>query len=244
MIGVMLLVGSALTACGSRSAQSVAGDPAPHLARNVLPGLDGRTCAFASERSQLPAFVDLARIGTRGNIAIWGFAMDASDSVTISVRYDEQGRLSWVRAIQSSLAPGRIGTLERLLMESFNEAGPMDWGVRVRVVGGDIASVEPSVICPAEPRNTLRDPGVVPSSTLREYRRVSSIRGRFFPLEITINEDGRPIHVRMARSTGEGMLDHYLMQWIHDTEFHPKVHDGIRLASTFEKTIYVPRYRQ
>lgn len=232
------------TGCGARSSSSEGPRAEAISARNALPGLVGRTCTFASRPDELPPFSDLARLGTRGNLAIWGSSMEPSDSVTFSVRYDEEGRLAWVRAIQSSVERARLDPLERLLLESFNEEGPTDWGVRVRVVGGDIASVEPSVICPAEPRNAVRNPHIVPASTLREYQRVSGVRGRYFPLEITINEQGRAVHVRLARSTGAGMLDHYLMQWVQETDFHPKVHDGIRLASTFQKTVYVPRYRR
>lgn len=244
IVALVLLVASAAAGCSTRSTDAARPGTDLGVARNALPGLGGRTCSFTSRRDALPPFMNLARLGTRGNIAIWGFSMDASDSATISVRYDEEGRLAWVRAIQSSMDPARVGPLERLLAEALHEEGPTDWGVRLRVVGGDIASIEPSVICPAEPRNALRDPGVVPASTLREYRRVKSIRGRYFPLQITINADGRPVQVRMARSTGDGMLDQYLTQWVHDTDFHPKVHDGIQLASTFEKTIYVPRYQR
>lgn len=170
--------------------------------------------------------------------------MEASDSATFSVRYDEAGRLAWVRAIQSSLAPDRVAPIERVLLESLNERGPHDWGVRVRVVGGDVVGMEPSIVCPAEPRTGMPDRNVVPISTLREYQWLSRVRGRYYRMQITINEDGRPIEIRMERSTGERTLDHYLMEWIHQIDFHPKLHDGMRLASTFTKTVYVPRHRQ
>lgn len=241
-IAGMLLLTSAVAGCGTASGTSARPAQLTSADRGVVPGILGRSCVFASQHDQLPSFADLTRLGTRGNIALWGSNMQAADSVIVSVRYDDEGRLAWVRAIQSSLEPGRSGPIERLLRESFNEVGPEDWGVRVRVVNGDIASVEPSIICQAEPRDGLRDGAFVPIS-LEERRSLSRVRGRFFPVEISISEDGRPIYVRMDPSVGEGLLHHYLMQWIYKTTFHPKMHDGIRMASTYKKTVYVPRYR-
>jgi TonB family protein len=244
VVGVLLLATSTMAGCGTGSGASTRPAHVTSADRRALPGLAGRSCRFASGYDDLPSFRELADPRTRGNLALWGSSMEASDSVTLSVRYDETGRLAWVRAIQASLAPDRVGPLERLLLETLNERGPGDWGIRVRVVGGDIAGIEPSIICPAEPRTGMYDRNVVPISALREYQWLPRVRGRYYRMRITIDEDGRPIEVRMERSTGERMLDHYLMEWIHQIDFHPKLHDGIRLASTFTRTVYVPRHGQ
>ena len=229
----------ALGACSSRSGT----DGRPTLARNAIPGLIGRRCEYVSNSNQLPSFSRLARHGTRGNVALWGHDNAPTDSVILSVRYDEEGKLAWVHAIQSSLKADRVTPLEQLLLESMNEQGPTDWGVRVRVVGGDVAGVEPSVICPAEPRTGLVGPVIPMPVTRDEIAAFQHARGRRFPMEISLDELGRIRGVRLARSSGMATVDQFLLDWVRNSTFHPKLHDGIRLATTLQRTVYIPNAR-
>ena len=236
LIALALALLPALSACSSRPGT----DGRPALARNAIPGLLGRHCEYVSSSSQLPSFSHLARLGTRGNVSLWGHDLAPTDSVVLSVRYDEEGNLAWVHAIQSSLAADRVIPLEQLLLRSMNEQGPTDWGVRVRVVGGEIAGVEPSVICPAEPRTGLGAPVIPMPVTRDEVVALQNARGRRFPMEISLDELGMIRGVRLARSSGQAAVDQFLLDWMHNSKFHPKLHDGIRLATTFQRTVYIP----
>jgi len=242
LVGLTLILASGAAACSSRT-------PPGELrrggvARVELPGIDGRTCQFASRDSELPAFSRLARLGTRGNVALWGLDLTPADSVVLSVRYDDQGRLAWVRAIEASLDPTRVVTLERLLMESLNEDGPIDWGVRVHVVGGDVAGVEPSVICPPEPRKGLRQRVIPLVTSARDLAALEHARGRRYPIQIFLDHDGRITGVRLPRPSGDTVVDQFLMDWVFGTDFEPKLHDGIRLAAVVEDEIYIPIRRR
>lgn len=237
-----LLLVAGVGACSSRSA---AGDVRRGgIAHENLPGTLGRSCQLASPDDALPNFSRLARLGTRGNIALWGLDLAASDTVVLSVRYDDDGRLAWVRAIDSSLAADRVVPLERLLMESLNEDGPPDWGVRVRVAGGDVKGMAPSVICPPEPRRGLRQRITPLATSRRDLQALEQVRGRRFPIQISLDSGGGITGVRLGRSSGDSFVDQFLMDWVFGTKFEPKLHDGIRMAAVLEEEIIIPFRRR
>lgn len=231
----------ALGACGARGEAGTGSQVV--AARTALPGLVGRRCEYVSEHDEVPAFSDLARLGTRGNIELWGFHVEPSDTVVLSVRYDEEGRLAWVRAIQSSLSGEDVASLEQLMLASLNERGPADWGVRLSVVGGEYAGLEPSIVCPAEIRRNGQASVVARPTSERGYRALEGIRGRRYRVEISIDEQGRILNVRLPRTTGEGEVDQFLLDWAHATRFHPKLHDGLPLATTVVEVIHIRRRR-
>ncbi len=242
LVGLALILATGVGACGGRTPPGELRRGG--MARVELPGVEGRTCQFASRDAELPAFSRLARLGTRGNVALWGLDLTPSDSVVLSVRYDDQGRLAWVQAIESSLDPTRVATLERLFMESLNEAGPIDWGVRVHVVGGDVAGLEPSVICPPEPRKGLRQRVIPLVTSARDLAALEHARGRRYPIQIFLDPDGRITGVRLPRPSGDTVVDQFLMDWVFGTDFEPKLHDGIRLSAVVEEEIYIPIRRR
>lgn len=239
-VAVILLLLSSV-ACGARGGGAGGSDVT--LARNELPGLIGRRCDYVSDHDQIPPFSRLARIGTRGNIALWGFHVEPSDSVVLSIRYDDDGRLGWVRAIQSSVPAEAVASLERLVLESMHERGPADWGVRLTVVGGAYAALEPSVLCPPQIQRTGGPGAVALPTSERGFRALERARGRRFRLLISIDERGRIMDVRLPQRSGEGVVDQFILDWAHATRFHPKLHDGIPLPATFEEIIYIPRRR-
>lgn len=238
-LAVALLCGVA--ACAG-SAGPAAG-PEVELARNAIPGLLGRRCDYASDHQDLPDLSRLARLGTRGNVALWGYDAEASDTAVLSIRYGDDGRLSWVRAIRSTLDPGQLAGLENLLRSSLNEQGPADWGVRLSVIGGDIVATEPSVICPVERRRGVIRTAVALPMGDREQRALEQARGQRFPVEISLDEGGRIVGVRLTRSSGDSAVDQFLLDSVLGTQFQPKLHDGIALATTIEQTLFIPRRR-
>lgn len=234
-----LLVGVASWGCGGAGAPP--GGPDVELAREALPGLAGRRCQYVSTHEELPPFARLARPGTRGNIALLGYHAAPTDTVVLSVRYDGEGRLAWVRAIKSSVLPDQVSALEGLLLASLNEQGPADWGVRLSVIGGELSTAEPSILCPVEPRSEGGRLPVAMPVTAREIWALEQVRGRRFPVQVTVDEQGRIMDVRFARVTGETAVEQFLLDWILATHYQPKLHDGIALAGTIEQTIYIPR---
>lgn len=235
-----------LGGCGTRAAPDPGrAEPGPRVvrsARSALPGLVGRRCHFASPRDAMPDFYELARAGTRGNVALWGYALAPTDSIEVSVRYGEDGQLVWVRAIRSTLPDHRTAPLEGLLLQALNERGPADWGVRLQVVGGDVVGVEPSVICPPELRTGIRSPVPLPL-TARGFRALEQARGRRFRVLISIDEQGRVLGVRLPMPSGDDVVNQFLVDWVHASQFRPKLHDGVGLPTTFEETLYIPRRR-
>ncbi len=241
---LVLLLLAGLTACGG-AGRSGGGDPVPmelDRASAPLPGLIGRRCQLVSPRGELPSFSDMARLGTRGNIALWGQGVQPSDTVELSVRYGDDGRLAWARAIRSSLPEHRTAPLETLLLGTVFERGESDWGFRLFVVGGELTGTAPSVICPADIRRSVRRTVPLPR-TRSALVTMERIRGQSFDVLISLDEQGRILHVRLPRSTGESSVDQYIINWVLETEFYPKLHDGIPVATTIQETLRIPRRR-
>lgn len=240
-LAALLLLLPTLTACGGRGAPATGSDRV--LPRNEIPGLIGRSCDYVSDPGEIPPFSRLARIGTRGNIAVWGLLAQPADTVVLSIRYDEDGRLAWVRSIRSSATAEAVASLERLVLESMNERGPADWGVRMNVVGGALAGLEPSIVCPPAIRRTGGRTAISMPTSDRGLRALQRVRGRRFRIEVSIDERGRIMGVRLLQSSGEGEVDQFILDWAHARRYHPKLHDGIGYPTTFEQTIYLPRRR-
>lgn len=231
LLGVL----TALAACTGTEPGTV---PAP---RAVVPGTVGRTCHFVHPPGSSPPFTQLARLGTRGNIALWSRGLGPADSVELSVRYADDGRLLWVQAIRSNVTPERLEPLQGLLLEAMTDSIRPDWGVRLWVVDGEVTEVAPSVICPPRPRRgSAIVPRVVDERTLQGLIRLS---GRRFPVEVGIDERGNVISVRLVRPTGSYAADQYILEYVWRTSFEPKLHDGIGVSSVLETEIRFPRWR-
>lgn len=204
-----------------------------------VPGIVGRDCHYANPPDATPPLSRLIRAGTRGNIALWGRGMGPADSVEISVRYADDGRLQWVEAIRSTVPRERAEALEDLVLRALDEAGPEDWGVRLRVVAGDVADVLPSVICPPRARRgSVISPGITDRRTFQEFSRV---RGRRIPVRVTLDERGSILSVELVRRTGSDAVNQYIIDFIWGSTFYPKLHDGIGAVSTLEIDITFPR---
>ena len=218
----LVLLALLLAGCGAGG-----GGVAPSAA---VPGAQGRTCAYVMEAEDVPDVAALIRPGTRGNLALWGRDATGSDSVQVSLRYDEEGRISWVRALHSTMPPPRTAELERLIRGAVAEDGPPEWGIRMQFVGGAIAGVEPSVVCQPERSG---DSGLVaePLGTYREMSELYNTLGRRFNVQVRLDEQGRVMDARLPRSSGSRLLDQYVIDLARASRYQPKLHDGIAVPS-------------
>lgn len=240
-LSAMVLV-TGLSACSGKAGPAHVRTEA--VGRDALTEVAGRRCQLASSDDQSPDLDTLARIGTRGNVSLWGHDLSAADTTLVSVRYDEEGRLEWVQVIETSLTADRVAGLERLLMAALNEQGPRDWGVRLRLAGGDVLAVEPSVICPPAIQAGLRRRVVPMVTSGRDVRALERARGIRYPVQIFIDSDGRITNVRLPRPSGDSVVDQFLTDWALSTSFRPKLHDGIPMPTMIEQSLYIPRRRR
>ncbi len=218
--------------------------PYSHLDRPRLAveGLGARNCHYVAAPEAPASLDELARPGTRGSIMLWGRDSSASDTVEVSVRYGYDGRLSWTRAISSNVHGSRVAELERVLSSSVGEYGPADWGVRIRVVGGTVEAVLPSVVCDARRGPRVGDvmPGIV---TRADQMEMAQAAGRDLQLAVGLDEQGRVLGVRLVHTSGSRLLDQYGMDLARAHSYEPKLHDGIGVPTTLDVRFRVPRRR-
>ncbi len=224
----------ATASCGGQGPGEL--DPA----RSAVPGIGGRHCRYVQDPATTPTLDRITRAGTRGNINLWGRGLTEADTVELSIRYAMDGRMGWVEAIRSTIDPGRTTELETLVLDALDDTGPADWGVRTLVVGGDVVWTEPSVQCPPE---LVSSPGVWSGSpsTQAALSDFFESRGRRFPVRVALDEQGRVMDVGLLRSTYNRWIDQYLVDYVRNSRFEPKLHDGIGVASTFEFQLRFPR---
>jgi hypothetical protein len=234
---LLLLLPAALVAC------SFGGGPYADLEnpRHAVGGQAGRTCHYV-QKPDVPSNLDaLTRPGTRGSILLWGRDAAPSDRIDVSVRYGPEGRLTWTQTIATNVSPDRVAELERLLTQSLLEEGPADWGVRIRVEGGEVAAVLPSVICDAEVGQRLANPPR-PILTRVEAQEAWQARTRPMEVQVGLDEIGRVIDVRLSRGSGSRVLDQYMIDLARAHRYHPQLHDGIGVPSVLAVPFRMPRF--
>lgn len=214
-------------------------EPVP--ANRAVPGAAGRHCLYVSNERRLPTLIELTRPGTGGSIALWGRGSTEADTVMLSVLYGEDGRLEWVQPIESTVPVARLSELLRLLQAAMAEQWREDWGVRLRLVGGDVDAVLPSVVCEAYPVHRV-SATASPFLTQSDFLEYLDARGRVFDVMVDLDEDGRVRNVRLQHPTGYQGIDQYLRGIPWDWEFAPRLHDGIPVASTLRLTVRLDRY--
>jgi hypothetical protein len=237
---LVLAVAAILSACGGARGGSAYADLEPP--RHAVSGVSGRTCHYVQQPVAPSNLDELTRPGTRGSILIWGRDATPSDTVEVSVRYGQDGRLAWTRAIRSNVAADRVAEVERLLLDGLFEEGPADWGVRVRLVGGGIDAVLPSVMCLAEQGPAISHPPR-PTASREEMREATwQARVRQMEVDVGLDETGRITEVYMARTSGSRLLDQYIIDLVRLHRYHPKLHDGIGVPSTLPFRVRIPRF--
>jgi TonB family protein len=235
--GFLVLLLPAMAACAG-GGQGAYSELEP--ARHAVDGVDGRRCFYATEPEVPPTLDLLTRPGTRGAILLWGSEAAPTDSVDVSIRYGGDGRLVWVRAIRSNVPVTRKVELERLLAGGVAEEGPADWGLRVRVTGGRVEAILPSVVCPPE-RGTPSGRLVAPVATDREILESQQARGRRIELAVSLDGQGRVTDVTLVRSSGSRLMDHYALDLARTSPYLPKLQDGIGVPSVMPVSLQVRR---
>ena len=237
--GALLLL-LALTGCAGRSAGEDGASLPLELGRPTSAdrGLLNPQCGPVEDSASMPALRDLVRPGTRGNLSLATADLEA-DSLTLSVRYDDQGRLAWVRPVASSVGPERTASIESVLFDNVIRDGPASWGFRLKV-SEDGAEVLPSIVCPARIRQGVRRP-VYPPRTVSARTAADRLGGLPVELVIAIDERGRVVHVRLPQSTGDRGLDEYLIESVMEIDFFPRTHDGVPIPTTIRRSIRIPQ---
>jgi hypothetical protein len=237
MAVIVLALPVALVSCTARGSGAYADLEG---ARQAVGGLTGRTCHYVG-KPVVPSSIDgLTRPGTRGSILLWGRDAAPTDTVDLSVRYGENGRLAWVHLIRANVRQDRVFELERLLSESLAEEGPADWGVRIRMVGGSVDAVLPSVVCPPEQGPLLSQP-MRPVGTSGEFQEAWQARSRPLEVHVELDASGNIVALRMARTSGSRLLDQYALDVARTYRYHPRLHDGIGLPGVLSVRMRLSR---
>jgi TonB family protein len=226
-------------ACSGRSGSAFAEHPPT---RSPADHAAGRHCTTL-KRPPAPISLDeVTRPGTRGAVATWGHGA-AMDSVEISVRYGREGQLDWVRTTRGNVSADRAAELERIVRGGVYDAGPADWGFRVRLVGGHVQAVLPSVVCP--PVRTLmvgrRPP---PAGTDVDMAEMRQARGRRIELEVSLNEAGDVVDIRVTRTSGSRFVDLEAMDRALWIRYLPMLHDDKGVPSVLPLTFTVQFVRR
>lgn len=231
--GAMALVLVALSGCGRRGPEV----PAPAWSAVDAPG--GGRCGYAAALGSVPAFRDMTRAGTLGNVSLWGRGMAPDDTVELSIRYADDGKPHWVRAVRSTVDTARVAALEQLVLEAMVDSAAADWGVRVLVAGGDVRDVAPSVIC--EPIR-IRHTGTLENIPLsREvFRDLYALRGRPIPVQVMLDERGWVLGVELVRRTESHWVNQFIVDFVRNSRYEPKLHDGIGVATTYQFDLRFP----
>lgn len=232
-----LLVPLVLAGCRSGGDQRYAElEPA----RQAVDGLTGRRCQYVSD-PRVPETLDpLARPGTRGALLLWGQGATSADTIELSVRYGDTGRLTWVRVLRSTVPSERAVELARMVETGLVSEGTPDWGVRLRVVGGRVAAVLPGVICDAEQRG--RTGRVIPPfATPRDVVEAQQVRGRHVEVAVGLDEAGHVTGVRVVASSGSRYYDQFALDVARAYRYEPKLHDGLGVSTTLPIRLQIPR---
>jgi TonB family protein len=203
----------------------------------------GRRCVNLA-RPPAPASLDEAtRPGTRWAIMTWADRGQPTERVDVSIRYGAQGQLDWVRANGGNIPAVRAAELERILRGGVSDRGPADWGFRVRLAGGEVEGVLPSVVCPpARKPTTGRRPR--PTGTDAEMAESRQALNRRIELDVSLNEEGDVVDVRVTRSSGSRLMDREAVDRALWLRYLPMLHDDMGVPSVLPVTFTVRLVRR
>lgn len=215
-----------------------AGAPVP--AHAAVEGLTGRRCQYVAHYDSIPSLGSLTRAGTVGNISLWGRERGPADTVEVSIRYGDDGRLDWVEPIRATGGAGRVGELTNLILEAVPGSGTPDWGIRVLVVGGEVLRTEPSVVCRAQ---RVGGGSIWAADANVRYALGNFFRsqGGRFPVLVALDEQGRVMDVVLMRRTYNRWIDQFIIDYVRSSTFDAKLFDGIGVPTTFELQLRFPR---
>jgi hypothetical protein len=203
--GAVLVALLLLAACSSRSeTASLAGAPTE------------RRCRLADEPDEpLWSVVDSAEFVQ----AFEGATISHPGAeVLFSVAFGVDGAASHAVALESDLGQEATERLQAEFAEHVRWTVPGDpWGVRIRARAGrpTTLSYERSTYCPP-----------VFIGIVATNRRRALPRGVWYVVEWLVDRDGVVTEAKMRRSTGDLLLDSYILEQVHSQRYLPALLDG------------------
>jgi hypothetical protein len=202
-------------------------DPSAILLSNTPPP-DGRLCHAATTPATLPgvdALVDSAALIQR----VRAGAGERPAYVLLSLRFDENGHPTWVRAIEGNLDSRRAVTIMHVVAEALRSP-PAVFGGSVRLrIGVDTTprvQVGRSEVCPAVPLGTF-------DITTRQVVRTTSGRPPTSEppppstpvFSILVDTTGRLLDIKLKQSSGDIDVDRQFQQGLEKGRLLPTLLD-------------------
>ena len=165
----------------------------------------------------------------------------AAGTVLYSIRWDEEGRLDWVRALENTLpeaAEARVQVLVRAHARAARASDP--WSARVRVpLGGAAPEVRfgRSEVCravsdPGRGAMTMGGSERMRPEDLRDLERAGEAR-----VEVRVGTSGEVLDVRMRQSSRSRFIDDVALRSAQGGRYLPELVDGAPVAVWSEMRI-------
>jgi len=197
---------------------------------SLAPPPEGRTCGVATAPKVLPsaaALVDSVRLISSARTP----PGDPPAYALLSLRFDDHGRPTWTRVIETSLGQAQREAIERLVAPSvLPQVEAPSWSMRLKVEisAAPELRVGRSEICPAVP-----EPGTIDVTT---STRVSTtgrgVRPQAVPsirtprLSLLIDVTGRVLQTRLLEGSTDSDVDRAFEQSLRGRRFRPALIDG------------------
>lgn len=203
----------------------------PAVPEGEVPAMAGRECRYQTHPAAVGA-------GTLPPVTDPAWLADAAAEagvtgpVTLSIRYDDDGRLDWVRPIPLADAPAH--RLASAVRDAAPATSAAPWGARLVYAPGEPARVLPSVICDAAPE----DANAITAATRGRVDmgiKPLSKNGRLkYVVRVLVAPDGSPVRAELApTSARQGNLGQLLRESAMDQRYRPALHDGFPVAGEY-----------
>lgn len=205
--------------------------PIPPVPDGEVPAMAGRECRYQTHPDEVGA-------GTLPPVTDPSWLADAAAEagvggpVALSIRYDDDGRLDWVRPIP--FAEGPAHRLASAVRDAAPPSRAAALGVRLLYAPGEPARVLPGVICDAAPEDPSAiaaagrgrvDMGIKPLSKSGRLKYIVRVR---------VAPDGSPIRAELApTSAHQGNIGQLLRAAAMDQRYRPALHDGFPVAGLY-----------
>lgn len=204
VLAIGLAAPVALAACAARSDTGIAGAPME------------RRCGLADEPdAPIRSVVDSVEFLQAFDSAT---ATRPGAEVLFSFAFGVDGAASHAVALESDLGQAETERLEAVFADRVRWTVPgKPWGARIRARAGPTPTLtyERSTYCPPV------FIGIVASD-----RRRASPRGVWYVVEWLVDRDGVVTEARMKRSTGDLLLDSYVLEQVYSQRYLPAMLDG------------------
>jgi hypothetical protein len=167
----------------------------------------------------------------------------APGHVLFSLRFDEQGRILSIRAVESTLSAGPEESMNRATLGALRPQAPgQPWSVRLQVTTGDSSQVRigRSEVCSAVlsgPIDIMVSRTVVSSSGAQPAAQPERATPHFLLL---VDSAGRLIQITLKQSSGESDVDQQLESALRNKNFRPTLLDGAPILAWTEWPLREP----